>query len=196
MKTHKIKLFLNFCDDVLSGDKRFEIRENDRGYQKGDRVVFQPYEPSDPFVKHPISDKVYEITYVLNGWGLKDGYVVFGIREVKRMNNKTMYEKEKEITDKIGVKEAIKMFQNLIFAENYKIAENHCRKLAIEALEKQIAKKPTAHKVDVPKIKVGNGFFGKGTTVYHCPCCNELISRICNCCYKCGQALDWSEQNG
>ena len=31
---------------------------------------------------------------------------------------------------------------------------------------------------------------------YHCPCCNELISRICNCCYKCGQALDWSEQNG
>ncbi len=83
MKTHKIKLLMNFCDDVLSGDKRFEIRENDRGYQKGDRVVFRPYEPSDPFVKHPISDKVYEITYILNGWGLKDGYVVFGIREVK-----------------------------------------------------------------------------------------------------------------
>lgn len=112
------------------------------------------------------------------------------------MSNKTMYEKEKEITDKIDVKEAIKMFQNLIFAENYKIAENHCRKLAIEALGKQIPKKPTAHKVDVPKIKVGNGFFGKGTTVYRCPCCNELISRICNCCYKCGQVLDWSEQNG
>lgn len=83
MKTHKIKLLLNLCDDVLSGDKNFEIRENDRGYQKGDRVVFQPYEPSDPFVKHPISDKVYEITYVLNGWGLKNGYVAFGIREVK-----------------------------------------------------------------------------------------------------------------
>lgn len=64
-------------------------------------------------------------------------------------------------------------------------------KIAIEALEKQIPKKPTAHKVDVPKIKVGNGFFGKGTTVYRCPCCNELISRICDCCYKCGQAIDW-----
>lgn len=133
---------MNFCDDVLSGDKRFEIRENDRGYQKGDRVVFQPYEPSDPFMKHPISYKVYEITYVLNGWGLKDGYVVFWNQGGKRMNNKTMYEKEKEITDKIGVKEAIKMFQNLIFVENHKIAENHCRKLAIEALEKQIPKKP------------------------------------------------------
>lgn len=110
------------------------------------------------------------------------------------MSNKTMYEKEKEITDKIDVKEAIKMFQNLIFVENHKIAENHCRKLAIEALEKQIPKKPTAHKVEVPKIKVGNGFWGKGTTVYRCPCCNELISRICDCCYKCGQAIDWSKK--
>lgn len=64
--------------------------------------------------------------------------------------------------------------------------------LAISALEKQIPKKPTAHKVEVSKIKVGNGF-GKGTTVYRCPCCNELISRICDCCYKCGQAIDWSD---
>lgn len=29
------------------------------------------------------------------------------------MSNKTMYEKEKEITDKIDVKEAIKMFQRI-----------------------------------------------------------------------------------
>lgn len=40
MKTHKIKLLLNFCDDVLSGDKRFEIRENDRGYKKGRQGCF------------------------------------------------------------------------------------------------------------------------------------------------------------
>lgn len=65
--------------------------------------------------------------------------------------------------------------------------------IAIKALEKQIPKKPTAHKVEVPKIKVGNGFFGKGTTVYRCPCCNEFISRIYDCCYKCGQAIDWSD---
>ena len=64
------------------------------------------------------------------------------------MNNKTMYEKEKEITDKIDVKEAIKMFQNLIFLENHKIAENHCRKLAIEALEKQLPKPIYEHIAD------------------------------------------------
>lgn len=75
---------MNLCDDVLYGDKTFEIRENDRGYQKGDRVVFQPYDPNKLFVNHPISDKVYEITYVFSGWGLQNGYVVFGIKEIKK----------------------------------------------------------------------------------------------------------------
>lgn len=37
----------------------------------------------------------------------------------------------------------------------------YAKQIAIEALEKQIPKKPTAHKVDVPKIKVGNGFLEK-----------------------------------
>ena len=34
------------------------------------------------FPSHVLSERTYEITYVLNGWGLKAGYVVFGIREV------------------------------------------------------------------------------------------------------------------
>lgn len=35
MKTHKLKLDIAFCDVILSGEKSFEIRKNDRGYQKG-----------------------------------------------------------------------------------------------------------------------------------------------------------------
>lgn len=30
MKTHEIKLRLEFCDAVLNGEKTFEIRKNDR----------------------------------------------------------------------------------------------------------------------------------------------------------------------
>lgn len=33
---------------------------------------------------HVISNRRYRITYVLSGWGLKNGYVAFGIEEVKR----------------------------------------------------------------------------------------------------------------
>ena len=83
MKTHNLKLNIEFCDDVLSGRKSFEIRENDRGYQTGDHIKFIPVDEHYFVIKHEIQNKIYEIIYVLNGWGLKNGYVVFGIKEVE-----------------------------------------------------------------------------------------------------------------
>lgn len=65
--------------------------------------------------------------------------------------------------------------------------------VAISALEKQVPKKATPHRVEVPKIKIGHGYWGKGTTVYKCPCCGTFVSRIYKHCHHCGQALDWSE---
>lgn len=82
-KCHHIKLSVQFCNDVLNGDKCFEVRENDRGYQKGDLVQFEPYDPHKPITHHPIKGKTYMITYVLSGWGIKNGYVVFGIKETE-----------------------------------------------------------------------------------------------------------------
>lgn len=81
-KCHHIKLSIQFCGDVLNGNKCFEVRENDRGYQKGDLVQFEPYDPNK-LCHHPIEDRTYVITYVLNGWGLKNGFVAFGIKEAK-----------------------------------------------------------------------------------------------------------------
>ena len=77
---HKIKLQKEFADAVLSGDKCFEIRLNDRGYQKGDKVQFKVM---DGLIQmhHDLEKKTYIITYVINGWGLENGFVVFGIRE-------------------------------------------------------------------------------------------------------------------
>ena len=87
MKTHTIKILEDFADAVASGEKTFEIRENDRGYQKGDCVRFVVVDKSGVKVKHPLSGNkyAYEITYVINGWGLKEGYVVFGIKKVKEV---------------------------------------------------------------------------------------------------------------
>lgn len=82
MKTHKLKLNIEFCDDVMNGIKTFEIRKNDRGFQTGDKIIFVPHDGycARP---HPISEKTYEITYMLNGWGIKNGYVALAIKEVK-----------------------------------------------------------------------------------------------------------------
>ena len=65
---------------------------------------------------------------------------------------------------------------------------------AISALEKQIPKKPTPHivkPVEAP-IKIGNGRWQKGTTVYKCPNCKEWVSKTYKHCHDCGQALDFN----
>ena len=83
MKTHYLKLREDYCDDVLSGKKSFEIRYNDRGYQKGDHIKFHAVDEDGFDISHEINRKEYEITYVLSGWGLKDGYVAFTTKEIK-----------------------------------------------------------------------------------------------------------------
>lgn len=91
MKRHELKLNIEFCDDVLNDKKTFEVRKNDRGFQTGDLIRFIPtdgtsYRKLDgrtiEHAKHEISERTYMIKYILNGWGIKNGYVVLGIEEV------------------------------------------------------------------------------------------------------------------
>ena len=77
---HDLKIREEFAEAIAAGEKTFEIRFNDRGYQKGDTVCFLVVDENGIHQYHPIEEEVFEITYVLNGWGLENGYVVFGIR--------------------------------------------------------------------------------------------------------------------
>ena len=78
---HKIKLSIDFADAVLAGEKNFEIRKNDRGYQKGDYVRFIVTTSGGmKRITHPLEERLFQITYVLNGFGLEADYCVFGIR--------------------------------------------------------------------------------------------------------------------
>lgn len=92
---HDIKIKSEFADAVLCGDKSFEIRKNDRGYQKGDRIRFMVvgdiarYFSGSKVVetiyenpKHELNGKIFEITYVLSDWGLEPGYVALAIKPI------------------------------------------------------------------------------------------------------------------
>lgn len=80
---HELKIKESFAGAILRGEKNFEVRWNDRGFQKGDKIVFTVIDNINiPHVAHPLMDKAYEITYVLSGWGIKEGYVVFGIKDI------------------------------------------------------------------------------------------------------------------
>lgn len=79
--THTLKLHKEYADAVLSGEKSFEIRFNDRGYQKGDYIEFNVIDGIYE-INHPLNDKTFVITYVLNGWGLQENWCALAIKEV------------------------------------------------------------------------------------------------------------------
>lgn len=81
---HIIKIFESYADAIVDGRKTFEVRENDRGYNAGDKVQFKViYSDGIQFTSHPLYDKVYRITYVHSGLGMENNYVVFGIEADK-----------------------------------------------------------------------------------------------------------------
>lgn len=83
---HQIKLVQPYVDAVYKGFKTFEVRKNDRHYKIGDLVDFIPVMKTKEGeiipIKHPITNKRYVISYVLNGgdYGIDKDYVVFAIR--------------------------------------------------------------------------------------------------------------------
>lgn len=80
--THILKLSEDYIEPVLNGEKTFEVRINDRGYQKGDLIKFKAISRNGvPYIHNELESRTYEITYVHSGLELKEGYVVLGIKE-------------------------------------------------------------------------------------------------------------------
>lgn len=79
-KVHTIKIREDFCDALMNGEKTFEIRKNDRGYQTGDVLQFKPVDSIGLPVKSRIEHEVFDVLYILSGLGLKNGYVCMAIK--------------------------------------------------------------------------------------------------------------------
>lgn len=84
--THCLKIREDYADAVLSGEKTFELRYNDRNYKKGDLIKFRVINKNQCDVpEHKLNGQEYEITYVLEGWeGLKDNVVALGIKRHRK----------------------------------------------------------------------------------------------------------------
>ena len=91
MREHKIKVNAAYWEPILEGDKNFEVRRDDRGYQKGDILVLQKWDNENSryffdgySISSPIIELRREITFILPGgqWGIEPGHVVMGLREI------------------------------------------------------------------------------------------------------------------
>lgn len=89
---HKLKTLCQYWDAVDRGEKLFEVRNNDRSFQKGDLLILEKYdgkfyEPDYSAPCHPPKRIRCEVTYVLGGgrFGIDAGYVVMGIKKLPEL---------------------------------------------------------------------------------------------------------------
>ena len=87
MRIHEIKVWSEYWDALEDGDKPFEVRRDDRGYQKGDMLVLCKWDRlKDCFVRTGDNSQIQirrKITYILTGgqFGIEPGYVVLGLKK-------------------------------------------------------------------------------------------------------------------
>ena len=76
---HELKIEKLYLEAKKRGDKLFEIRCDDRGYQKGDLVVYREY----GLTHKDVTENWYEITYVTS-YCQPPNQVVFGERKIDK----------------------------------------------------------------------------------------------------------------
>ncbi len=79
MTEHHLKTWPEFFTAVVSGDKTFEVREDDRGFEVGDVLVLREYAVGVGFSGYEVRRRV---TYIMRGgaFGLEPSHVVLAIR--------------------------------------------------------------------------------------------------------------------
>ena len=77
---HELKIDEQYLDSLLDGSKTFEVRLNDRGYQKGDVLEF--HDPRCVQMGAGCRKYLFEITYVHSGLGVRENYVVLAVRSL------------------------------------------------------------------------------------------------------------------
>lgn len=79
--THELKILPEYFEEVVHGNKRFELRRFDRDYQIGDIVWLEEFD-GENYTGKKIA---VEIKYILRDceiYGLKDGFCIFGFEIV------------------------------------------------------------------------------------------------------------------
>lgn len=78
MKIHILKIHPAYFEKVLTGEKKFEIRKDDRGFQSGDRLLLKEWDPE----RGCFTGRSVEclVNYILRSFeGLMPGYVAMSI---------------------------------------------------------------------------------------------------------------------
>jgi Domain of unknown function (DUF3850) len=78
--THTLKCWPDYFQAIRRTEKNFDVRRDDRGYQKGDTLLLREWKPFGADGRYTGNDENRKIKYILTGgqFGIEPGYVVLG----------------------------------------------------------------------------------------------------------------------
>lgn len=96
MTTHHLKIESHWHSLLLDGIKTYEVRPDDRDYQKGDRVRFKVGPSEIP------TYGVWTITHVMYQapW-VADGYVILSLEHPDKTNREREYEARRQSNERL-----------------------------------------------------------------------------------------------
>ena len=75
--TQELKTYPKYFQETIEGNKPFEIRKNDRGFQVGDVLILKEWDN----IKYSGREIGAVVRYVLRDFiGLQEGYVALGLQ--------------------------------------------------------------------------------------------------------------------
>jgi ASC-1-like (ASCH) protein len=79
--THALKTWPEYFQLIREGKKRYELRENDREFKEGDKIILQEYKPDEK--KYTGEEETFQAGFILHGpaFGLKKGYCIIQLEE-------------------------------------------------------------------------------------------------------------------
>jgi len=78
-KIHELKTWPSYFNEVKTGRKTFEVRQNDRNFESGDVLVLREYDPRTQ--EYTGRELAFEAGYILHGdqFGIEAGHVVIAL---------------------------------------------------------------------------------------------------------------------
>lgn len=77
MKSHTLKTHIEYYEKVVSGEKPWELRFNDRNFEIGDQLILQEFDPkTEEFTGRSTSRIVEYILKYAPHFGLMQGYCI------------------------------------------------------------------------------------------------------------------------
>jgi hypothetical protein len=81
-RIHELKTWPPYFEAIKTGEKNFEVRRDDRGFQRGDTLRLLYFDPRNSWQTRPPIER--RISYILTGgrFGIEPGFVVLGLEQM------------------------------------------------------------------------------------------------------------------